>query len=60
MMMRFRCTRFAQRYFRLSPYSRGEDKGEGSKRTRFESILILPLSFEQGEATRTRCVVQIF
>ena len=53
MMGRFRSTQFAQRFFRLSPCSRGEDEGEGFERTHFESILTLPLSFEQGEATRT-------
>ncbi len=37
--------------FRLSPCSRGEVQGEGFERTRFESILTLPLSFKQGEAT---------
>jgi hypothetical protein len=37
--------------FRLSPCPRGEDEGEGFERTRLESILTLPLSFEQGEAT---------
>ena len=41
---------------RLSPCRRGEDEGEGSKRTRPESILTLPLSFEKGETTRyARC-----
>jgi hypothetical protein len=45
MMVRFRSTRFAQRFFRFSPCSRGEHEGEG---------------FEQGEATCARCVVQIF
>ena len=44
---------------RLSSYRRGEDKGEGFERARLESILTLPLSFEQGEATLTRGVVQI-
>ena len=37
---------------RLSPFSRGEDEGEGFERTRLESILTLPLSLEKGEATR--------
>jgi hypothetical protein len=60
MMVRFRRTPFAQRFFRLSPCSRGEDEGEGFEQTRFESILTLPLSFEQGEATCSRCVLQIF
>jgi hypothetical protein len=56
MMGRFRSTRFARRFFRLSSCSRGEDKGEGFERTRLESILTLPLSFEQGEATpHARC-----
>ena len=56
MMGRFRSTQFAQQFFRLSPYSRGEDEGEGFERTRLESILTLPLSFEQGEATSyARC-----
>jgi hypothetical protein len=45
MMVRFRRPPFAQRFFRLSPCSRGEDEGEG---------------FEQGEASCSRCVVQIF
>jgi hypothetical protein len=36
-----------------SPLSkRGEDEGEGFKRTRRWSILTLPLSFGKGEATR--------
>jgi hypothetical protein len=60
MMVRFRSTRFTKRFFRLSPCSRGEDEGEGFERTCFESILTLPRSFEQGEATRLRFVVQIF
>jgi hypothetical protein len=60
MMVRFRRTRFAQRFSRVSPCSRGEDEDEGLKRTRFESILILPLSFEEGEATRRRWVIQRF
>jgi len=51
MMVRFRRTPFAQRFFRVSPCSREEDEGEGCELTRFESILTLPLSFEQGEAT---------
>ena len=59
-MRRYRRTRFAWCFCRLSPCSRGEDEGEGFKRTRFESILTLPLSFEQGEATFTRGVVQLF
>ena len=58
MMVRFRRPPFAQRFFRLSSCLRGEDEGEGFERTRVESIL--PLSFEQREATRSRCVVQIF
>jgi hypothetical protein len=58
MMRRFLGARFARRFFRLSPCSRGEDEGEGFERTRLESILTL-LFFEQGEATHTRCVVQI-
>jgi hypothetical protein len=37
---------------RLSPYSRGEDEGEGLVRPRLESTLTLPLSFQKGEATR--------
>jgi len=45
MMVRFRSTRFAQRFFLLSPCSKAEDEGEG---------------FEQGEATCSRRVVQIF
>jgi hypothetical protein len=52
--------RLERRFFRLSPCSRGEDQGEGFRRARSKSILTLPLSFEQGEATRTRGVVQIF
>jgi hypothetical protein len=60
MMVRFRRPPFAQRFFRLSSCLRGEDEGEGFERTRVESILTLPLSFEQREATRSRCVVQIF
>jgi hypothetical protein len=60
MIVRFSRTRFEQRSFRFSPCSMGEDEGEGFERTRFESILTLPLSFEQGEATRSRFVVQIF
>jgi hypothetical protein len=51
MMGRFRSTRFARRFFRLSPWARGEDEGEGFGRTRLESILTLPLSFVEGEAT---------
>jgi hypothetical protein len=61
MMVRFPRTKFAQRFFfGLSHCSRGEDEGEGFKQTRFELILTLPLSFEPGEAIRSRCVVQIF
>jgi hypothetical protein len=60
MMVRFPRTKFALRFFRLSRCSRGEDEGAGFKQTRFESILTLPLSFDPGEATRSRCVVQIF
>ena len=60
MMVRFRRTPFAQRFFRVSPCSKEEDEGEGCERTRFEPILTLPLFFEQGEATCSRCVVQIF
>jgi len=60
MMVRFRRSPFAQRFFRVSPCSRGEEEGEGCERTRFESILSLPLSFEQGEAICSRRVVQIF
>jgi hypothetical protein len=44
--MKARCT------FRLSPWSRGEDEGEGFKRTRHGSPLTLPLSLEKGEATQ--------
>jgi len=33
------------------PLLKGEDEGQGFERTRLESILTLPLSFEQGEAT---------
>ena len=60
MMVKFRHTRFAQRFFRFSPCSRGEDEGEGFEQTCFESIFTLPFSFEQGEATHSRFVVQIF
>ena len=52
--------RLERRFFRLSPCSRGEDEGEGFERTRLESILTLPLSFEQGKTTHRRGVVQIF
>ncbi len=34
------------------PLPRGEDEGEGFKRSWPRSILTLPLSFEKGEATR--------
>ena len=51
MIGRIRSTRFARRFSRLSHRSRREDEDEGFERTRFESILTLPLSFEQGEAT---------
>jgi hypothetical protein len=47
--------------FFASPLAQGgEDQGEGFERTRFESILTLPLSFEQGEATPYMRFVQIF
>jgi hypothetical protein len=60
MIVRFRSTRFAQRFFRFSPCSRGEHEGEGFEQTCFESIFTLPLSFEQEEGTCSRCVVQVF
>ena len=45
-----------RRSSRLSPYSSGEDQGEGSERTCLASTLILPLSLRKREATRhTRC-----
>ena len=60
MMVKFRRTPFAQRFFRYSPCSRAEHEGEGFEQTCFESIFTLPRSFEQGEATQSRFVVQIF
>jgi len=51
MMVRFGARHLRDDFFRLSPCSRGEDKGAGCERTRLESILTLPLSLEQGEAT---------
>jgi len=39
------------RVFRLSPYSRGEDEGEGFEQIRTGSTLTLPLSLRKGEAT---------
>jgi hypothetical protein len=36
---------------RLSPYSRGEDEGEGFEQLRLRSTLTLPLSLRKGEAT---------
>ncbi len=40
------------RVFRLSPYSRGEDEGEGFEQIRTGSTLTLPLSLRKGEATQ--------
>ena len=60
MMGRFRSTQFAQRFFRLSPCSRGEDEGEGFEPTGLESILTLPSPLHKERRPRTRGVVQIF
>jgi hypothetical protein len=38
---------------RLSPYSRGEDEGEGFEPNQRGSTLTLPLSLPKGEATHT-------
>ena len=38
---------------RLSPWSRGEDEGEGFEQLRRQSTLTLPLSLRKGEATQT-------
>ena len=59
MMGRFRSTQFAQRFFRLSPCSRGEDEGEGFERTGLKSILT-PSPLHKERRPRTRGVVQIF
>ncbi len=40
---------------RLSHCSRGEDEGEGFKRTRPKSTLTLTLSLRNGEATQ-KCI----
>jgi hypothetical protein len=56
MMVRSLRTRFATYFFRFSPCSRGKDKGEGFKGTRFKSIPLLPFFFEQGEVARARCI----
>jgi hypothetical protein len=60
MMVRFRGTPFAQRFFRYSPCSRGEHEGERFEQTCFESIFTLPRSCEQEEVTHSRFVLQIF
>ena len=36
---------------RLSPWSRGEDEGEGFEQLRRQSTFTLPLSLRKGEAT---------
>jgi hypothetical protein len=60
MMERLPWTRFLQGCFRLSSCSSGEDEGEGFERSRFQSVLTLPLLFGQGEAIRSLRVAQIF
>lgn len=61
MMARLPWMRFLQGCFRLSPYSaKGEAEGEGFERSRFRSVLTLPLFFGQGEAIRSLRVAQIF
>ena len=52
MMGRFRTTQFLRDDLFASPLALGERiKVRRFERTRLESILTLPLSFEQGEAT---------
>ena len=60
MMGRFRSTQFAQRFFRLSTCSRGEDEGEVFERTRLESILTLPSPLNKERRPCTLGVVQVF
>ena len=61
MMGRFRSTQFLLDDLFASPLAHGERmKVRGSNKLALKSILTLPLSFEQGEATPYMRFVQIF
>jgi hypothetical protein len=60
MMGKFRSTQFAQRFFRLSICSWGEDEGDGFERTRLKSIFTLPSLLNKKRRPRALGVVQVF
>jgi len=60
MMGRFRSTQFAQRFFRLSLCSRGEDDGEGSNELALNQSSRFPSPLNKERRPRTLGVVQVF